>query len=246
MLKDYAILKFTGEDAVSFLHGQFTSDIQTQANNTTSLTSWCNAKGQVIVTGIIYKTEAELLFIIHQSLQEFVEKRLRMFVLRSDVTIENVSGATITLPDINELSLTIFAQKQTSEIDNNEFLLQSIKAGIPWLTKTHQEEYQPQMLNMDLLQGLSYQKGCYPGQEVIARLHYRGTIKKRLFIVESNSALNIGDSIVASEERLGDVINVAKDDNNHIALAVCNTDIKNAEDITCNGNTVTVPDVPYS
>lgn len=252
MLKDYAILKFTGNDAVSFLHGQCTSDIEAQAANTSSLTSWCNAKGQVIVTGILYKTEHELFFIIHISLQDFVEKQLRMFVLRSDVSIENITkqihliasddNNQIILPTLTNVGLLISEQEQSNTLDDNAFALHCIQAGIPWLTQAHQEQYQPQMLNMDLLQGLSYQKGCYPGQEVVARLHYRGTIKKRLFIINCESSMEVDDELITNEEKNGSVINIAKADSNYIALAVCNIEIKEAKEVTCNGNNVKIID----
>jgi len=253
MLKDYSILKFTGTDAVDFLHGQFTTDIQQQTINTSSLTAWCNAKGQLIVTGILFKTDADLYFIIHSSLQEFVEKRLRMFVLRSDVNIENLTedyclnaGKNIeekgvfSIAELNGISLLISKQEQTNSIDDNIFSLQCIQSGVPWLTKQHQEQYQPQMLNMDIINGLSYQKGCYPGQEVIARLHYRGTIKKRLFVVDSNSSITIGDEVFSANEKQGDILNVAQEGNNYVALAVCNVEISKTDNILINDSEVTI------
>ena len=60
--------------------------------------------------------------------------------------------------------------------------LLDIEAGIPWITETTSEAFLPQMLNLDQIHGLSYQKSCYPGQEVIARLHHRGELKRKMFL----------------------------------------------------------------
>jgi len=57
-----------------------------------------------------------------------------------------------------------------------------ILAGVPVIHRATSETYLPQMLNLEALGGLSFQKGCYPGQEVIARLKYRGDIKRRMFL----------------------------------------------------------------
>ncbi|CAB3733752.1 tRNA-modifying protein ygfZ [Achromobacter denitrificans] len=55
-----------------------------------------------------------------------------------------------------------------------------LAAGIPWITAATQDVFIPQTVNLDLIQGVSFTKGCYPGQEVVARSHYRGTVKRRM------------------------------------------------------------------
>jgi folate-binding protein YgfZ len=56
-----------------------------------------------------------------------------------------------------------------------------VEAGIALITAINQEKYVPQMVNLDLIGGVSYSKGCYPGQEVVARTHYLGTQKQRMY-----------------------------------------------------------------
>lgn len=56
-----------------------------------------------------------------------------------------------------------------------------ILAGLPWIQADTQDTFIPQTLNLDLINGVSFTKGCYPGQEVVARAHYRGTVKRRMF-----------------------------------------------------------------
>jgi len=57
-----------------------------------------------------------------------------------------------------------------------------IRAGIPVILPETQEQFVPQMVNLDLIGGVSFQKGCYPGQEIVARMHYRGTLKQRMYL----------------------------------------------------------------
>lgn len=87
-----------------------------------------------------------------------------------------------------------------------------ILAGIPWINEQCTEHFLPQYLNLDLLNGVSFDKGCYPGQEIIARLKYRGVIKHRLFLasIQQETAPAPGDSLsLANEDRnAGNIINV--------------------------------------
>ena len=78
------------------------------------------------------------------------------------------------------------------------------------------------MLNLDRLNGLSYQKGCYPGQEIIARLHYRGEVKKRIQLIRSGHTLSSGAAVYHNQtDIVGTIINSASDaDGNNYALAV--------------------------
>jgi folate-binding protein YgfZ len=58
--------------------------------------------------------------------------------------------------------------------------IQDIQVGLPWIQAATQDLFIPQTLNLDLIQGVSFTKGCYPGQEIVARSHYRGTVKRRM------------------------------------------------------------------
>jgi len=69
-----------------------------------------------------------------------------------------------------------------AEGNRGSWSLLDIESGIPWITDATSEKFLPQMLNLDLMHGLSFEKGCYPGQEVIARLHYKGEVKRRLYL----------------------------------------------------------------
>ena len=100
------------------------------------------------------------------------------------------------------------------EGDRGNWSLLDIEAGIPWIVDSTSENYLPQMLNLDLMQGLSYKKGCYPGQEVIARLHYRGQLKKRMYLGSVDTVITPGpgDQIELADTgaTVGDVIDAER------------------------------------
>jgi folate-binding protein YgfZ len=62
-----------------------------------------------------------------------------------------------------------------------------IRAGVPLITPATQEEFVPQMVNLDLIGGVSFSKGCYPGQEIVARMHYLGRVKQRMYRFHADS-----------------------------------------------------------
>ncbi|KAF3977415.1 MAG: folate-binding protein YgfZ [Methylococcales symbiont of Iophon sp. n. MRB-2018] len=74
--------------------------------------------------------------------------------------------------------------KKLSIADSNSWGYQSISTGLVWLDERSSEEYIPQMLNIDKLGGISFEKGCYTGQEIVARTHFLGKTKRELYLVE--------------------------------------------------------------
>ena len=110
--------------------------------------------------------------------------------------------------------------------------LLDIKAAYPWITTQTTQKFLPQMLNLDLMDGLDYQKGCYPGQEIIARLRFRGQLKRSLYLatcaLESCSEIGpeIGDPLYAddNEQSVGTVINTQKSEDKYYLLAVIEND----------------------
>jgi len=95
-----------------------------------------------------------------------------------------------------------------------------IQAGLPWIEASTQDLFIPQTLNLDLIGGVSFTKGCYPGQEIVARSHYRGTVKKRMALGRVQSSKNIVPDLVLKpsedifdgtlpEQPCGRLINVA-------------------------------------
>lgn len=90
--------------------------------------------------------------------------------------------------------------------------LAEIQTGVPRLSAATTEQFVPQMLNLELLHGVSFQKGCYPGQEVVARSQYRGTLKRRLFLARSEAPLQVAAELFSSSDETqpcGEVVNAS-------------------------------------
>jgi len=117
--------------------------------------------------------------------------------------------------------------EKLADTDPSVWKLLDIQAGIPWLTPETSEKFLPQMLNLDLMEALDYQKGCYPGQEIIARLHYRGELKRNLYLTTCTSKVTPepGASIVSSENKsVGTVIQAQTEVDTTYLLAVIDKD----------------------
>jgi len=89
-----------------------------------------------------------------------------------------------------------------------------IRAGIPTILPSTQEAFVPQMVNLDLIGGVSFEKGCYPGQEIVARMHYRGTLKQRMYLacIAANERPQPGDKLYGAgfgEQACGTIVNAA-------------------------------------
>jgi len=127
---------------------------------------------------------------------------------------------------INEnLSFLTTRELLTGYQDNSHWEMACINESLPEIYLNISEKYIPQALNLDINEfGVSFTKGCYPGQEVVARMHYLGKPKRRLFRFVSNVEVLIGDSLdVENSESIkssGQVIRVAKEGNEFHFLGV--------------------------
>jgi len=89
-----------------------------------------------------------------------------------------------------------------------------IRAGIPYVTPATQERFVPQAANLDLIGGVSFEKGCYPGQEIVARMHFRGKLKERMYLahIAAVTAPRPGDRLYSAEmgdQATGTIVNAA-------------------------------------
>ena len=90
--------------------------------------------------------------------------------------------------------------------------LGEVRSGIPVIEAATVDQFVPQMLNYDIVGGVDFQKGCYPGQEVVARSHYRGTVKRRMFLFEVDAPAAAGQEVFHSADAgqpAGMVVNAA-------------------------------------
>jgi tRNA-modifying protein YgfZ len=95
---------------------------------------------------------------------------------------------------------TVDAQPPGAPLNESEWRWLLLLAGLPIIEASTREVFVPQMVNLDLLAGVDFQKGCYPGQEVVARSHYRGTLKRRMFLFDCDVLATTGAEIFARQD----------------------------------------------
>ncbi len=206
----YSTLTACGDDALTFLQGQLTNDLTQLQNGPHMLAAWCNPKGRVICLFRVLKSDAGYSLALPAELVESVMKRLTMFRFRAKVEFDHRDatpddlGAIGTIPD---------------------WRLENLRAGIPDIRAPQSEGFTPHMLNLDLLDAISFDKGCYTGQEIVARTQYRGASKRRMFRFESDAPLAEDADVVAGDRKIGDVVNVIGRD----LLAVIPVDSRDAD-----------------
>lgn len=245
-LDDFAAIAVTGPDAKSFLQGQLSFDLDRLTAARAELASCSSSQGRVqAVLWLIERSDA-LLLVLPTSVAEATSIRLRKYVLRAKVKLEigerfSVFAAT-GLPTLGEPGLHVeagersyvqwpggtrvlcVAPRASGEPDANaslEWHRADVAAGLPQVFPETTEAFVAQMLNLDLLGGISFEKGCYTGQEIIARMHFRGAAKRRMFRFRTDAAAPPpGTRIVVDGQHAGDVADAVACDAGSELLAV--------------------------
>jgi folate-binding protein YgfZ len=184
-------LAFRGPDAAKFLQGQLSADTEKLAPGGSTLAGLHNPQGRVIALLDLTRTSPEeFLASLPLELLDPVAQRLRKYLLRSKARIEETAETprVDVLPD-----------------------LAAIRAGRPQVYRATSENFVAQMLNLDLLGAIAFDKGCYTGQEVIARAHYRGKVKRRMqrWLNARGTELRPGDAAHGPDGRALTVVRVA-------------------------------------
>ena len=231
LLPNLGFLRISGADADTFLQGQLSNDIALLTPQRAQITSYNSPKGRMLAVSHLFRDEGAVLAEVDRGVLEPVLKRLRMFVLRSKVTLEDLSGHACALglagsraPELlAQLDLPVPAQPLDCVRDDTSGLTLvrrfgelprytlhgnagavgvmmsrlapdataanaqdwqrlDILAGVPTVYPQTSDHFVAQMANLDLLGGISFSKGCYTGQEIVARLHYLGQLKRRMVI----------------------------------------------------------------
>jgi len=296
--------RISGEDATSFLQGQFTNDVNLVTHHLAQLSAYCTPKGRMHAIFYLCRWKNDYILICPTDIAESFITRLSMYIMRAKVTIEQTTNELvlgIIDPEqhlASQLSSLSALKAMTDDSEQNSYqaictdemicfrvpgpshrylmLCQScdsgeifadlqainqvypgsvwaqmdILSGTPWISANTQELFVPQMANMELIDGVSFSKGCYPGQEVVARLHYLGHANRRMFqfscITERH--LTAGEDIfsTASEQSVGKILTVEKTDKQKwIGLAVVRIDNVQNDSLHCHDHQITISSLPY-
>ena len=249
-IRSMKICEVAGADNKNCLQRLLTNDLELIADKEMQLSSWCNIKGRVSILIKVIKLEDNFMLLVDDFNIERLMQEFSKFIFNSQVTITNISddfrifvsfnnrteNTSNILIKENHLTWEIERIKEEScnspnkETDNDDRLykLYCINNLIPSFSQNLCDKFLPQEINLEQLGGLSFKKGCFPGQEVIARVKYRGKLKKQLKQFISLQPY-YGDQSFnhltnSTGERLGVVVNMSRDDNNYLHILAVSGD----------------------
>ena len=272
------LISISGADAVSFMQGQFTTNVPDVTPTDGQLSAWCSPKGRVLTIFTLLAHGEGYLLMMPSDLVSTIVKRLKLYVLRSQVVVEDITqehlvcigcqgrqAETMLKQSFAELPCQPYRVNRSNEgvtairvpglfpryellgpVDSMMSLwtqlahhlparaqaawsLGDLLAGVPNIRTETTDEYLPQMLNLELIGGVDFNKGCYTGQEIVARTHYLGKVKRRMYLggVQSNSTPLRGSTLIdgKTNKHLGKIVEaVRKADGGCLALAVVKVD----------------------
>lgn len=194
-----SVLEIGGADARDFLHRQLSADIEALSDGEATFACLCQPKGRVIALLLVQAFGRGVRVVCSRDLTETVKRRLSLYVLRDDVRIEtrddllvhgvDSSAAGDLLQPLPGLAYTLRAGEYAVDNDAQAWKSKELQHGVSWLGAATSEQFLPQMLGYEAIGALSFRKGCYPGQEIIARTRYLGSLKRNALLVRATATI---------------------------------------------------------
>ncbi len=240
-LDQFGFLSITGRDAEKFLQGYTTCDLTRLTQGMVMRGAICNIKGRMVSNFLAIRTNEGFLLRLHRDLVESTSAFLAKYIVFSKAEIKDQSaelhcyGATsegladvdVDLPQepgaiadsdhgqilkVASDRFEIWSQKEVpATAEQTEWQRAELAEGIIWVDSVTSGAFIPQMFNLHNIEGISFEKGCYLGQEIVARMQYRGELKNRLHLAELDevSELKVGAKIQSEGKKVGEVVAVA-------------------------------------
>ena len=247
VLSDHAVIALEGPDATAFAQAQFANEVAALAPGYWQWNAWLTPKGRVIALFALLKLEQERILLLlpdtdadelASQLQRFVFRRKLKIAMRGDLQLSGafreadsarnarigVDGDRIEIDygDGNEgRTLRIAPVREWPEHADLRARWKAcdLRHGLPRLPAAQREQWTPQQLSLERLQAFSVKKGCYPGQEIVARTHFLGKAKRGLVLFEAESPATPGAEVSDAARVVGSVVS-ASDGERHLALAI--------------------------
>jgi folate-binding protein YgfZ len=284
-LRETVCLDVRGAEAEAFLHGQLTAALVALDPSDAPLAAWADARGRVRAIFRVCRYAERWLLVTPRAGVDDAVKKLRMFVLRSKVTVAVADDLAVAAllgagPDAltrggvpahiepnravrrDDLCFIGIGAAYSlvlgppaplaalgatlAEVAESAVALAEIRLGIPAIAPVTSERFVAQMLNLDALGALSFNKGCYPGQEIIARVHNLGGVKRRAHRYALRAPAPAAGSAVSSGGReVGEVVRAAPAAHGSELLAVVDHAAADAE-LTCGGAALVELPLPFT
>lgn len=249
-LPDHAVISLHGRDAMAFAQAQFMNDLTALADRHWQWSGWLTPKGRVIALFAVLRLDAETLWLVlpDGDVAANLVERLRGFLFRSKVTIgvreELAVGGRFVVPGNAGTTMLAVNDDGSVELDlrgaaaTRRLLIGTdldtitdddavagwraadLEYGLPRLVAAQREQWTPQQLSLERLRAFSVKKGCYPGQEIVARTHFLGKAKRGLTLLESALPMAVGSDVKGDGATLGRIVASAHAGERHVALAV--------------------------
>ena len=246
----FGVAEVSGADAAEFLHSQLSNHILDLQPGEACFATYNSPRGRVLANMLVLRRADRFLLVMAADLLEATIKRLRMFVLRSKTVFHTDSAWQVYGQSGADTGTDAAALKFAAEEDDNGLITLALAGGNrmvlspvplpdanhpaeaeawqaaeilqgrPWISQPTVESCVAQMLNQHLLGGVHFKKGCYPGQEIIARAQYRGQVRRGMAVCRSAQPVAVGSKVEADGEEVGIVINSAAHDGAFVLLAV--------------------------
>lgn len=217
-------IQLSGPDSRKFLQGQVTCDMDLLTPEQSIKGAQCTPKGRIIfLFEASCDSQDNIILETHSSITDIAMASLKKYAVFFKTQITDISGQVAT-------------EKVTD--------LQRLRTGAADITAETTELFIPQMINLDALGYISFKKGCYTGQEVVARAHYRGAVKRRMhhLKIDAASLPKPGSAVLTSEGKaIGHIASAARVDDVSIeVLAVLADKSSDCTEIRLDGQTVPV------
>lgn len=246
----FGVAEVSGADAAEFLHSQLSNHILDLQPGEACFATYNSPRGRVLANMLVLRRADRFLLVMAADLLEATIKRLRMFVLRSKTVFHTDSAWQVYGQSGADTGADAAALKFAVEEGDNGLITLALAGGNrmvlnpaplpdadhpaaaeawqaaeilqgrPWISQPTAESCVAQMLNQHLLGGVHFKKGCYPGQEIIARAQYRGQVRRGMAVCRSTQPVAVGSKVEADGEEVGIVINSAAHDGAFVLLAV--------------------------
>lgn len=249
-LTTLAAIMVSGADARAYLQGQLTADLDKLNSNRVQLACCNSPQGRVQAVVWMLERADGIALVLPAALVDTTVLRLRKYVLRAKAKIEaakhlqvgvvprsalpadvtlaeagshrEIEGVSyFTLPGMDAVQALGAFSAPADATREHRWHLSHVRAGLPQAYPETHEAFVAQMLNIDLLGGISFEKGCYTGQEIIARAHFRGTVKRRMFLFHGAGPAPVpGTRVLSGEQHAGDIVDAVATEDGCDILAV--------------------------
>jgi folate-binding protein YgfZ len=247
------VIYVSGRDAGVFLQAQLMNDVTALSNGQWQYTGWLNPQGRVLALFQLLKLSDEQFVIVLSGLDsEWLIDNLKRFIFRSKVSFSampdlyasgEILAANTSLLSESEFNGDIQSQlsinlpgklcqrrlhlshipAESNAHAHDQWHCLDMALGWPYIDNTLQNLWTPQMLSLQTLNAFSLKKGCYPGQEIVARTHYLGKSKRHLVCLSGQQLAN-GHAILQNGQEVGKVVNANQ--TGEFAIAVLPVQLK--------------------